>query len=83
MIIKRMKVLDALLKETEVSIRGMIKTIDSKQALRDGEPTDVEILRSIPGVGDVVLATLLSEAWGPICRRDREARFDVLAQRLR
>ena len=73
MIIKRMKVLDALLKETEVSIREMIKTIDSKQALRDGEPTDVEILRSIPGVGDVVLATLLSEAWGPICRRDRDA----------
>ena len=73
MIIKRMKVLDALLKEMEVSIREMIKTIDSKQALRDGEPTDVEILRFIPGVGDVVLATLLSEAWGPICRRDREA----------
>lgn len=82
MIIKRMKVLDALLKETEVSIRGMIKTIDSKQALRDGEPTDVEILRSIPGVGDVVLATLLRclGATAPVTKQSGETRYVVRRQ---
>lgn len=34
---------------------------------------DVAILSSIPGVGRIVLATLLAEAWNPLQRRDREA----------
>jgi hypothetical protein len=34
---------------------------------------DVTILRSLPGVGRVVLATLLAEAWDPLQRRDYHA----------
>lgn len=34
---------------------------------------DVAILSSIPGVGPIVLATLLAEAWNPLLRRDLAA----------
>ena len=34
---------------------------------------DVEILRSLPGVGRTVLATLLAEAYDPLQRRDHQA----------
>ena len=34
---------------------------------------DVAILSSIPGVGRIVLATLLAEAWDPLQRRDLQA----------
>ena len=38
-----------------------------------GAPADTAILRSLPGVGRVVLATLLSEAAEPLARRDHDA----------
>lgn len=37
------------------------------------EQHDAAILRSLPGVGRIVLATLLSEAWEPLRRRDYHA----------
>ena len=37
------------------------------------EPRDVEILRSLPGVGRVVAATVLAEAAGPLAARDYHA----------
>jgi transposase len=37
------------------------------------EPVDAAILRSLPGVGTVVLATLLAEAGDPLARRDHAA----------
>jgi transposase len=37
---------------------------------QEREQRDVEILRSLPGVGRIVLATLLAEAWQPLRRRD-------------
>ncbi len=37
------------------------------------EQRDVTILRSLPGVGRIVLATLLAEAWEPLRRRDYHA----------
>jgi len=38
-----------------------------------GAPCDAAVLRSLPGVGPVILATLLTEAAGPISRRDYPA----------
>ena len=38
-----------------------------------GEQRDVEILQSLPGVGRIVLATLLAEAAGPLRERDYHA----------
>jgi transposase len=37
---------------------------------QEREQHDVTILRSLPGVGRIVLATLLTEAWEPLRRRD-------------
>jgi hypothetical protein len=37
------------------------------------EQRDVTILRSVPGVGRIVLATLLAEAAEPLRRRDYHA----------
>ncbi|KPL55820.1 hypothetical protein ABB55_11130 [Prosthecomicrobium hirschii] len=42
-------------------------------AQQDGAQRDVTILRSLPGVGRVVLATLLAEAWEALQRRDYHA----------
>ena len=39
----------------------------------DSAPTDAAILRSLPGVGKVTLAALLTEASGPLGRRDYAA----------
>ena len=39
----------------------------------EGEQHDVTILRSLPGVGRIVLATLLAEAWEPLQARDYHA----------
>src|SRR3982074_283267 len=40
---------------------------------RTKQQHDVEILASLPGVGSIVLATLLAEAWDPLQRRDYAA----------
>ena len=72
-VVQRMKVIDRQLVETKDSMRKVIETMNSKLKTEGGRPTDIEILRSIPGVGDVVLATLLGEAWDIIRRRDHGA----------
>lgn len=72
-IIERMKVIDRQLGQTKECIKDVIETMNSKLVAEGEEPTDIEILRSVPGVGDVVLATLLAEAWDLIRRRDLKA----------
>ncbi|MYE61645.1 MAG: IS110 family transposase [Candidatus Dadabacteria bacterium] len=72
-IIERMKVIDRQIKETEDSIKQIVETMNLKLKTEGQGPTDIEILISIPGVGHVVLATLIAEAWDLIRRRDREA----------
>ena len=69
-IIERVKVVDRQLKQTQNSIRRVIETMNSKLRTGGEGPTDIEILRSIPGVGTVVLATLIAEAWSLVRRRD-------------
>ena len=72
-IIERMKVIDRQLKETEDSIKQVIETMNSKLKTEGEGPTDIEILSSIPGVGTVVLATVIAEAWDLIRHRDLKA----------
>ena len=72
-IVERMKVVNRQLGEIKDSIGKVIETMDSKLNAEGEEPTDIEILRSIPGVGDIVLATLIAESWDLIRRRDRRA----------
>src|SRR3954470_1624363 len=46
---------------------------ETDSAAQDSGPGDAAILRSLPGVGPVTLATLLTEAAGPLARRDDAA----------
>src|SRR4051812_34272660 len=43
---------------------------ETNPAAQDSGPSDATILRSLPGVGRSTLATLLTEAAGPLARRD-------------
>lgn len=53
--------------------------LTSELATRESEPgrkreqRDVDILQSLPGIGRIVLAVLLAEAWEPLRRRDYHA----------
>ena len=47
--------------------------LSSKDEPAERGQRDVEILSSLPGVGRIVLATLLAEAQGPLQRRDYQA----------
>ena len=71
-VVERMKVTDRQLGETRDSMRKTVGAMNSRLRA-EGGPTDIEILRSVPGVGDIVLATLLAEAWDLIRRRDLKA----------
>ncbi len=72
-VVERLKVADRQLKEIKDSIDKIIETMNEKLKAEGGGSTDIEILRSIPGVGTVVLATLVAEAWDLVRRRDFEA----------
>jgi transposase len=68
-----------LIREQRLDIVTRIETLlDDLSATRSqrddpGRPTDVAVLRSLPGVGRIVAATLLAEASQPIADRDYEA----------
>ena len=56
----------------ERQIDRLLETLATAEA-REGQPhehRDVEILRSLPGVGRMVTATMLAEASGPLADRD-------------
>jgi transposase len=59
--------------------RQLAKLCDKVAASEASEPgrateqRDVTILRSMPGIGRIVIATLLAEAWQPVRRRDYHA----------
>jgi transposase len=59
--------------------RQLEKLCDRLAASEESEPgqaaeqRDVTILRSMPGTGRIVIATLLAEAWQPVRRRDYHA----------
>lgn len=72
-VVERLKLVSRQIKETEDSINKAIEAMNSKLKTEGEGPTDIEILNSIPGVGPVVLATMIAEAWDLIRRRDLNA----------
>jgi transposase len=61
---------DQLLREIDAQLDALSEDEQGKT-----EHRDARILRSLPGVGTVVCATMLAEAWQPLERRDyRELR---------
>ncbi len=68
-----MKVADRQIKDAEASVDEVIDSLASRQSGCEEKPGDIEVLRSIPGVGRVTLSTFLAEAWDLIRRRDYRA----------
>ncbi|WP_422367373.1 IS110 family transposase [Pelagibius sp.] len=68
-----------LVKRQVKSAHRHLETLCDRLAAEESEPgqgagqRDVTILRSMPGTGRIVIATLLAEAWQPLCRRDYHA----------
>jgi transposase len=48
-------------------------TINPARELGQGEHRDIELLRSLPGVGRIIAATMLAEASQPLAKRDYHA----------
>lgn len=72
-VVERMKIVDRQLSETGSLIEDTINIIASREDDRSGreaKPGDIEILRSVPGVGMIVLGALLGEAHELLRRRD-------------
>ena len=68
-IAEHMKVVMEQVKETEKQIDRRICSLSKEQSTQ-GRLSDVEILNSFPGVGRVILAAILGEAYELVCRRD-------------
>ena len=75
-IIEFLDIANRQLKEIENRIKEMLDSIISREKTENtgtGKPGDVEILLSMPGIGFVTAATLVSEAYDLIRRRDYKA----------
>ena len=75
-IIEFLDIVNRQLKEIETRIKEMLHSIISREKTENagtGKSSDVEILLSMPGIGFVTAATLVSEAYDLIRRRDYKA----------
>jgi transposase len=75
-LIKRIRLLNRQLKEAHGRLDRLSERLAQPTATEPGqagEQPDVTILDSLPGVGRIVLATLLAEAWDSLKRRDYAA----------
>lgn len=68
----RLRLVNQQLKEAHKRLDELTQTLSEAEDDDDklGEPRDVAILRSMPGIGRIVLATLLAEASQPLAERD-------------
>jgi transposase len=74
-LIVRLQVVNHELRDAEQKLDEMCSAIGKTEVGSDerADHRDVAILRSLPGIGRINLATLLSEASGPLSRRDYQA----------
>jgi transposase len=74
-LIARIRLVNAQLKEARRQLDALTARLIPEQDTEAGQAKqhDVEILASLPGVGRIVLATLLAEAWDALQRRDYAA----------
>ena len=73
-LVARLRIVNRELREAERKLDELCTVISEiEQTSGEGlQRRDVEILRSMPGIGRINLGTLLSEASGPLSRRDYE-----------
>ena len=69
-LVARLRLANREFHQAERKLDELCATLMEKTAAASGAPPDAAILSSLPGVGTVTLATLLTEAAGPISRRD-------------
>jgi transposase len=72
-LVVRLRVTNAEFRQAECRLEELCAGLSQDGAAEENNPCDAEILRSLPGVGTVTLATLLTEAGDPLARRDRAA----------
>jgi transposase len=72
----RLRLINQQIKQTQQNLDRLCAKLEPQQESSSGqnrEQRDVTILRSWPGIGRIVLATLLTEAAAPLRRRDYHA----------
>lgn len=72
----RLKVVNRQIKDAHRRLDTLCAKLAGPEDTEPGQPQeqrDVTILQSLPGVGRIVLATLLAEAWEPLRERDYHA----------
>lgn len=69
MLVPRLRLVYEQRTRCERRLEGLLDALTTADEGRH-EHRDVTILRSLPGVGRVVAATMLAEAWGPLAARD-------------
>jgi transposase len=72
-LIARLRLVVTQLKEAQHRLDELSEALAESDPGQINEQRDVEILRSLPGVGRIVLATLLAEASQPLAVRDYHA----------
>jgi len=73
-LVARLRLTNQELQQAERKLDELCATLtESTPATADSGLSDAAILRSLPGVGTVTLAALLTEAAGPLARRDYAA----------
>ena len=72
----QLRLVNHQLKDTHRTLDTLCAKLAGPEETEPGQPSeqrDATILRSLPGVGRIVLATLLAEAWQPLRQRDYHA----------
>ena len=74
-LVARIRLTNQQLRQTHGRLDALTAQLASSEETEPGQAKqhDVEILASLPGVGRIVLATLLAEAWDALQRRDYAA----------
>ena len=69
-LVARLRLANREIHQAERKLDELCAALTRAEAGKGGEPGDAAILASLPGVGRSTLATLLTEASGPLTRRD-------------
>src|SRR3954449_7942438 len=73
-LVARLRLANQEFRQAERKLEELCTALSETQpTAQDSGPGDATILRSLPGVGPVTLATRLTEATGPLARRDYPA----------
>jgi transposase len=72
-LVTRLRLANREFRQAERKLDGLCAALTQTETASATSPSDAAILASLPGVGRTTLATLLTEASGPLTRRDYSA----------